>query len=1035
MAQANNLHGTSNNAKMREAMKLLGEQFGIKDKNSFVQILLMGAAAGNGEMSSDEASETSQETNASLQAVSDALISLQGEGKFTPQLIEVFETYISGGSATDDVALALLSEPPDGGGERSGPPLSITPSETITPGRGYLRDVGVNAIIPDLTQKLTLLEDHRAVSVIEMHHPNLNFANRDSSAAAIFLQALPSIEISKAVPYFDVKTIVKGSPTAQAAADNNVEPDTSVFTNGISIYKFLHGEKIESSESTLIQLASSVPSEFTNPPPVLDGGVGQVPATKPGLTVAGMEIFTSPQTLVDGSLNYVDLDATSSNYGKNAKDKVDDVPLENKVLDKFRPLMTIKSFNVQVTPATGMLATKSAEVKLTLHDRSRMNQIMPLVIPGQLGDVELQVEWGWSHPQGDPEINPYGALINSMRCKEKYGVMNSSYSFTPEGQVEISLKLYTKGAQKATFELVSANTDGELPGDILKKMVFAIREAMKSLKQQGFTLNSEMGAPDVLGKASSVGGLLSLTGEQKNQIRQFLTRMRNRSSGSSQAAWSGLVDGFNEGIDEVENFQEQVLAQFNSMISACTSTTNSTSDPYLINHQVSVQGLRRKAIDIKHSTHVSLGKVLLNFVAKPLLATDRFQEVQLLFYPMNEFSMFARTLNTAQYPINKKTFKELFTEELKKSPSISIQKFLNIMKKLFVNFVGDDIYGLSQFYATNEDGKRELAKTYTKDETAKQNFTEKKVKIMERCYGAGAQKTFKKPNIQMWVECVPHQDTPKLTILRLHFFDRACTSYSSYAQMWSGSSSSDLGVIGKYAAADRSLEHAQKQIENVPASERDRWEEIAADRQERVNQHAANAQAQMQEFLDNGLLEGFDVTVPEVDDDGRPTGGTTTVRRFRIKGGPDQLRGILAANMPTLKYGTEYSAILSANLQTMSNPAMETIHMQRQGQSGGAAGAVDDGLPMQIKPVDLSLETFGCPFINFGQQFFVDFSTNTSIDDIYAVSGVSHSLSPSEFKTSIKLSPLNKLGQFRALTDSFDDAMAVANETGENIQE
>ena len=276
--------------------------------------------------------------------------------------------------------------------------------------------------------------------------------------------------------------------------------------------------------------------------------------------------------------------------------------------------MTIKSFNVTVTPATGMLATKAADVKLTLHDRSRMNQIMPLVIPGQLGDVELQIEWGWSHPQGDPEINPYGALINSMRCKEKYGVMNSSYSFTPEGQVEISLKLYTKGAQKATFELVSANPDGKLPGDILKEMVFAIREAMKSLKQQGYTLNSEMGAPDVLGKASSVGGLLSLTAEQKSQIRQFLVRMRNRASGSSQAAWTGLVDGFNEGIEEVESFQEQVLQQFNSMITACTSTTNRTSDPYLITHSKSIAGIRRKIVDVRHSTHVSLGKILLNFV-------------------------------------------------------------------------------------------------------------------------------------------------------------------------------------------------------------------------------------------------------------------------------------------------------------------------------------------------------------------------------------------------------------------------------------
>ena len=132
--------------------------------------------------------------------------------------------------------------------------------------------------------------------------------------------------------------------------------------------------------------------------------------------------------------------------------------------------------------------------------------------------------------------------------------------------------------------------------------------------------------------------------------------------------------------------------------------------------------------------------------------------------------------------------------------------------------------------------------------------------------------------------------------------------------------------------------------------------------------------------------------------------------------------------MPTLKYGTEYSGILSADLTTMSNPQMETIHMQRQGKSSGPTGAIDNGLPMQVKPVELSLETFGCPFINFGQQFFVDFQTNTTIDDVYAVSGVSHNITPGEFKSSIKLTPLNKLGQFRSMVDAFDDVAALAKE-------
>ena len=1032
MGQADNLYGNSNSKTMREAMKLLGSQFGIKDKNSFVQILLKGATAtGDGSLSADDLSETSKETNSSLAALADAIISLQGDGQYNDQLIQVFINYVAPiGTSTDDVGAALLADVPDATvSSKVGPPLSFTQSVATAGNYGFLRDVGIQDIVPDIKQNITLDDSHRSISVVEFHHPNLNFANRDSAAASIFLQALPSIEISKAVPYLDVKTIVKGTPTTPT---ENTQETASVFTNGISIYKFLHGEKIETSETTLVQLASSIPVAFANPSVTYGGGVGQEEIQQPGLTVAGMEIFTSPQTLVDGSLEYQDLDASLANYGKGATPK--EILLQNKVLDKFRPLMTIKSFNVQVTPATGMLATKSADVKLTLHDKSRMNQIMPLIMPGQLGDIEFLIEWGWSHPHPDPEVNPYGALINSMRCKEKYGIMNSSYSFTPEGQVEISLKLYTKGAQKATFELVSNTEDGKHPTDILKDLIFTMREAMKSLKQQGYTMNAEMGAPDVLGKASSVGGLLSLDKKQRTEIAAFLKKMK-QSSRSASATWGSLVTGFANATAGADTFQTNILKQFKTVLDNCTKSVDTTPDPYLIPHIETAKKWKKPIIDIKPSTHVSFGKILLNFVAKPLLATDRFQEIQLLFYPMNEFAMFARDLNLAQYPINKKVFKELIEEELKKTPSMTIQKFLNIMKTLFLNYVGDDIYGLSQFYATGEDGKRALAKAHTKDDKAKQNFTEKKIKVLEKCYGEGAEKRFKKPSVQMWVECVAHADQPGQTILRLHFFDKACTSYSGYAQMWAAASAADLGIIGKYTGAKRSLDHAEQQIKSVPKKEQANWKEISAQRADRVNRHEDNVKAQMELLRTNGLLHPYTVMVATKDEKTGEPGKAEPVDKYRIEGGPDQLRGILAANMPTLKYGTEYSGILNASLATMSNPAMETIHMQRQGKSTGPIGAVDDGLPMQIKPVDLSLDTFGCPYINFGQQFFVDFQTNTSIDDIYAVSGVSHSLTPSEFKTSIKLSPLNKLGQFRAMTDQFDDAMSMAYEVSENTSD
>tara|TARA_B100000674_G_C37887726_1_gene937457 strand:+ start:39 stop:1121 length:1083 start_codon:yes stop_codon:yes gene_type:complete len=357
------------------------------------------------------------------------------------------------------------------------------------------------------------------------------------------------------------------------------------------------------------------------------------------------------------------------------------------------------------------------------------------------------------------------------------------------------------------------------------------------------------------------------------------------------------------------------------------------------------------------------------------------------------------------------------------------------MKKLFINFIGDDIYGLSKFYAKNkETGKRELQKAYQDDENKKQEYAAEKVRVLEACYGIDGEKRFKKPNVQMWVECVSHENDPTQTILRLHFFDKATTSYSSYSQLWQAASSSDLGTMGKYNSAQKKFNKAVNSPPPEKSKNKDKkeWEELCKSRYQRVVDHKVLAEQQRKNFEASGLLEPFKVKKSTKDADGNEPGEVT---KFRIKGGPDQLRGILAANMPTLKYGTEYSGILNASLQTNSNPQMETIHMQRQGKSSGPTGAMDNGLPMTVKPVELSLDTFGCPFINFGQQFFVDFQTNTTIDDVYAVSGVSHSISPTEFNTSIKLTPLNKLGQFRSMVDQFDDAAAIAAETAENTKD
>ena len=106
---------------------------------------------------------------------------------------------------------------------------------------------------------------------------------------------------------------------------------------------------------------------------------------------------------------------------------------------------------------------------------------------------------------------------------------------------------------------------------------------------------------------------------------------------------------------------------------------------------------------------------------------------------------------------------------------------------------------------------------------------------------------------------------------------------------------------------------------------------------------------------------------------------------------------------------------------------LATINMQRQGFGSpqDPQGSRDAGVPMRISPTELTMETFGCPLFNFGQQFFIDFGTGTSADNVYAVTGIDHSIESGEFKTNVKMIQLDTYGKYEGLIGNIQKALTV----------
>ena len=65
--------------------------------------------------------------------------------------------------------------------------------------------------------------------------------------------------------------------------------------------------------------------------------------------------------------------------------------------------------------------------------------------------------------------------------------------------------------------------------------------------------------------------------------------------------------------------------------------------------------------------------------------------------------------------------------------------------------------------------------------------------------------------------------------------------------------------------------------------------------------------------------------------------------------------------------------------------------------------SITDEEEMMVIPSTLTLECLGLPVIQRGNQIYVDMGTGTTLDNIYAVTNVSHTIQAGEFSTSISL--------------------------------
>ena len=870
--------------------------------------------------------------------------------------------------------------------------------------QGYGKPAGEYYTIADLSKKSADTSDatEPKVSVIQIFPAAANIGNNDTDVVSLFLSAVPTLELSRAVPYIDILTTVL----------TNEDNDTK--TKPLSLGRWLLGEDIPKTEAAGLHTADF--ADFQEKIPPKEDGEEQ----KPWFTAAAsMEIFTSPQTMVNADRAYEQI-------------------AEGTIRDPFRPFLSLENLSLSVAPSGGMYSYKSGTIKLKLHDKSMLGSITNIIRPGL---TKLIITYGWSHPDGAPERrssadpNRFGELIDSLKVTEEYQVFNSSMSFEESGEVSIDLTIGLAGMdelQRVDITLPGMTKKVSSLEDIFERVHKKLNEIKKS-NPEGASKITNMETMDA---ASSLDSALNIDPKKMAKLLKWL------SSSSSGAKKNPDLKAINSDLLKLFTEKGNKKGKLNSLsdtrtkaIKAMVKELQTTPDPWLcpvggvtdteVAPSNKSYSKKRKDALKGNMRYVSLGKLMSVFVGKSFAATEKYQEVQLIFHAFNDSASHLHDFNIAQFPIEIARLLLILEDRFARLGSMTLGSFMSLISEFFIDSLLSKAYGLEGFYSP-ADGKKDgqtkgaaIQNATAKKKEKAGTLNTAKQEIFKEAYGYGGKDggmgvSFRKPAVVARIQATPGRDDVSTkagkdqgTILKIQFFDQQCRSTEALISVFR-----EFGGSGIVSSLKRDY--------------------VGKPSPKRGAGHAKNMSSQFDIMEDKlSIIESFQVDKDviaaqfgnEAPESSRPAATETAkkllsqwanqkVYLLNTSANGKNIKDAITSLTPSITWGSVTNGLLTANLATQNDAALATINRLREPGKDNTEDKLV--LPVSLMPVQFTAEILGCPNVAFGQQFFVDFGTNSSADNFYGVVGISHSLGPGEFKTSVTFVHLDGYGAFRA---------------------
>lgn len=850
--------------------------------------------------------------------------------------------------------------------------------------------------------------DTRKINAIQVWPAHLESHGADADISALFLNSINSVVMSQAVPYVDilVSTAVP-LPGSDPSKSDTVQKSFSLGT-------FLGAKKDDRVENTPFKdvIGKSVATQTK---------IGEATNFE---AVASMEIFTSPQTLVNAeNVSYNEL-----NPGR---------------IDAFRPYMSLDSVNIQVLPTGfGAISKKTADIQLTLFDKGRLRDIAPLVSPLAYNTIQFDITYGWSHPSGGVTAgrssdaqsgDALGILIDSMKVTDTFTVSSSNFTFSPEGTVKISLKLVTSAMNRfGSQELNLAPTK--------TAEITAINDALAAIKKKFSGNKSKDLFLPVSVLEGSFDGFISMEPEDLEKLKKVIKQIDRPNSDNSELAQllkTLVVDeypavtgkkkakkGSGKGkkvepppapvptksslIRQYQTSRKQAAQEF-------LDSFKKTPDPFL--PRGLKYGVTESDLKNKNKYYVSFGKILIAALGNYFISEGG--EVVFVFGAFNQSAAAVRDLNVSQFPIllegddtNELSLKSVLESYFLKNSSMTPESFFDMIIANFFDYQGTSAYGLKEVSEPNpniqtseKNEKQKKEKTDAEKAAIAIEMESRKLTRLREIYGGKVtDPILTLPKLKMNVTCRKSKNDNVITVA---VGDAACDPMRSIGDFFTDILGNGfcLSAGEETGNSDRITSARHGEVLKKTIAEMLRVQII-----EKAND--ANISKENREKYK-------DVELSEI----LKSYNSSYVIKGETAKSIKKMREIFYNFFPTIIVGSLGSGVLSAELSSQQNDALKTIAISKA--INQKADTMDPFLDygMVLYPTQLSMQVIGSPVFKFIQRFFIDFATNTSADNFYVVTAVNMNFNPGDFKCSLTFAINDIFGRSINLRKSSADAL------------